>query len=88
MKITRRQLRKIITEAMYVPPGISLEPDIRKNLSPDEMTAADKLFQTDPDTAAMLGGMPKDYTGPEVPERIIGTPDMPVSKKVPNELDF
>ena len=83
MKLTKKQLRRLILkEAMYVSPGIDLQPDIRKDLDPDEIKAADELYKSDMEIGASLGGMPEDHIGMEAPLGLFGTPDMPISKEV------
>lgn len=70
MKLTRKKLRKIIQEAVYVPAGISKDDiqysnQLRKNMSPERMMKADALANSDSieqmKQGMALGGMPPEH---------------------------
>jgi len=70
MKITRKKLRKIIQEAVYVPAGISKDDiqysnQLRKNMSPERMMKADSFTNSDSieqmKQGMALGGMPPEH---------------------------
>ena len=70
MKITRKKLRKIIQEALYVPAGISKDDiqysnQLRKNMSPEHMMKADSFTNSDSIEQMKQGmalcGMPPEH---------------------------
>jgi len=70
MKITRKKLRKIIQEAVYIPPEISKDEieysnQLRKNMSPERMMKADAYTNSDNieqmKQGISLGGMPPEH---------------------------
>jgi len=70
MKLTRKKLRKIIQEAVYVPAGISKDDiqysnQLRKNMSPERMMKADSFTNSDSieqmKQGMALGGMPPEH---------------------------
>ena len=70
MKITRKKLRKIIQEAVYIPPEISKDEiqysnQLRKNMSPERMMKADAYTNSDSieqmKQGISLGGMPPEH---------------------------
>jgi ribosomal protein S18 acetylase RimI-like enzyme len=78
MKITRRQLRKLINESIYLPPGISKEDiefgnELRRTLSPEDRAKADALVADDPThlQGYLVGGLPEEK--PDMPMKTLNT---------------
>ena len=75
MKITKKQLNKMIKEAIYFPQGVSQEDiefgnELRKTLSPEEQAKADELVRAFPNEpfGYLSGGRPEDK--PDQPVKI------------------
>ena len=75
MKLSRHQLRKLITEAFFAQPGIKLEPEIRNELGHNEKEMADILYKSEPHLGASLGGIPEDYD-PDIPMKNLPAADI------------
>jgi len=66
MKLTRKKLRQIIQEHVWINNKDNDTLNIRKDLSPKQRKSADDLFLDDPEMGKMLGGV-RDIMGPERP---------------------
>ena len=82
MKLTRKYLRKIIQETVYMPPEITKDEiqysnQLRKNMSPERMMKADSFTNSDSieqmKQGMALGGMPPEHD--DIKEKVFNLKD-------------